>query len=141
MRTDAIARVFTDLFVIARHIVDADDATLSLDVVFGGVEQPSVARECAVPEVVTAFAGRKNVRRRRAPQIECYGERTGATREYGDAARQPMNGDIVSAPRERPLTHHRSVRAQEEDANVSARETASRNERNFAGACREGSTQ
>ena len=33
MRTDAIARVFTDLFVIARHIVDADDAPLSLNVI------------------------------------------------------------------------------------------------------------
>ena len=43
MRTDAIARMFTDFFVIARHVVDADDAPLSLNVVFRSVEQPPVA--------------------------------------------------------------------------------------------------
>ena len=43
MRPDAIARMFADLLVIARHIVDADNATLAVDVVFGSVEQPSVA--------------------------------------------------------------------------------------------------
>ena len=82
--------------------------------------------------VVPAFAGRKNVRRRRVSQIECDGECAGTSREYGDAARWAMNGDIVSAPRERNLSHYRSVGAQEKDAKVTTRAACSRDKGNVA---------
>src|SRR3546814_3449824 len=48
MRPDPVGRQFPDAGVAGRAIVDADDATTSLVVVFGRVEQDPVRSEYAV---------------------------------------------------------------------------------------------
>ena len=51
VRADAVGRKFAQAPVAALRVVDADDAAFVLEIVPGGVEQPAVAAEHAMPVV------------------------------------------------------------------------------------------
>ena len=75
VRADAVGGKLAHAHVASRRVVDADDAAFALEIVLGGVEQPPVRAEDAVP--IERSVGRRFPRRATVP---CTRSRTRAKR-------------------------------------------------------------
>jgi hypothetical protein len=112
--------MLANLLVSASDIIDADDAALARDVILGSIKKPPVLRETAVTVVVAPCASGEDVRRRIPADFERDRKRPGPPREYDDAPRETMIGDVVSPCRKRNLPNDRAIGLQQKDAEISA---------------------
>ncbi len=81
VRSDAAGRQLAASPEAHGRVIDADDAALLGEIVFGGIEQPSVLAERAMPKEMPVGRGLERGDERAAGEINGTRERAGRARE------------------------------------------------------------
>ena len=109
VRADAMGRKLAQALVPALHVVDADDAALALEVVLGGVEQPPVQAEDAVPIEMSVdrrfYASGDGAQH----EVQNQGEAAGAPGEMHGSASVGAHSERMAPRRQRQIEERSAV--------------------------------